>query len=319
VGLDRVDRLVALLPWLAANPDSSVSEVATRFEVTEKQILSDIMLLTLTGPDQFGGGLVDIAYEDRFVTVRDSKGLAGPVRIKQMEAIPLLIGLRFLENQLPGDLATEVQTLIKKLEAGSEVPGDASDSLTLVSMSEDVAKTLALVNGAISSGNLLRFDYRSVDATDSIATRLVKPQGIRFDGGYQYLTAFDLDRQAQRVFRLDRVSNCQSTTTNSAAKPQGPTADQEPAMPDRAVSPGPSATLELRLKPEAAKALDDYPSAEVDLTDGRRLIVTFPMYSHSWATQLVLSMWPWVIEVSPDSVRSAAIAGLERSLADHQT
>ena len=44
---NRVERLLTLLPWLLNNPESTTSEIALKFGVTENQLLQDLDLRLL--------------------------------------------------------------------------------------------------------------------------------------------------------------------------------------------------------------------------------------------------------------------------------
>lgn len=59
------------------------------------------------------------------------------------------------------------------------------------------------VRDAVLSRTPISFDYRGGSA--DLATRAVQPWGLTSWHGRWYLTAHDLDRDAPRVFRLDRV------------------------------------------------------------------------------------------------------------------
>ena len=60
------------------------------------------------------------------------------------------------------------------------------------------------VRDAVLSRTPLRFDYRG--GSGDLAQRHVQPWGLTSWHGRWYLTAHDLDRDAPRVFRLDRVA-----------------------------------------------------------------------------------------------------------------
>ena len=60
------------------------------------------------------------------------------------------------------------------------------------------------VRDAVLSRTSLRFDYRG--GSGDLAQRHVQPWGLTSWHGRWYLTAHDLDRDAPRVFRLDRIA-----------------------------------------------------------------------------------------------------------------
>jgi proteasome accessory factor B len=56
---------------------------------------------------------------------------------------------------------------------------------------------------AVLERRVCRFDYPS---NDGVALRVVEPWRVGYERGHWYLTGFDLDRDDQRRFRLDRMS-----------------------------------------------------------------------------------------------------------------
>ena len=46
---DRLRRLLAMVPWVAANDGPAVDEVCARFGIDEKQLAADLELLFLCG------------------------------------------------------------------------------------------------------------------------------------------------------------------------------------------------------------------------------------------------------------------------------
>ena len=46
---DRLQRLLALIPWVAANDGPTVHEVCERFDLKERELLADIGLVSMVG------------------------------------------------------------------------------------------------------------------------------------------------------------------------------------------------------------------------------------------------------------------------------
>ena len=85
----RLSRLLALVPWLTANPGVTVDEAAAHFDVSADQLEKDLFLLICTGrPGHFHDDLVDIQFwdEDRRITVLDPQSLDRPLRLSPLAA-----------------------------------------------------------------------------------------------------------------------------------------------------------------------------------------------------------------------------------------
>ena len=100
-------------------------------------------------------------------------------------------------------LAGPAAQALRKLDAAGLVRDEASVSgiEPLLHTSEPAFDP---VRDAVLSRTVLTFDYRGSGATEPAARR-VQPWGLTSWHGRWYLTAHDLDRDAPRVFRLDRV------------------------------------------------------------------------------------------------------------------
>jgi proteasome accessory factor B len=61
------------------------------------------------------------------------------------------------------------------------------------------------LTGAVRDGQAVQFEYR-VPEQDSALTRTVQPWGVACWKGRWYVVGFDLDRQAERCFRLSRIT-----------------------------------------------------------------------------------------------------------------
>jgi predicted DNA-binding transcriptional regulator YafY len=71
------------------------------------------------------------------------------------------------------------------------------------------ANTLALLAGAVQDLERVRFDYAPREGGPSV--RHVEPHRLVTVGRRLYLVAWDLDRDAWRTFRVDRLSDPRST------------------------------------------------------------------------------------------------------------
>lgn len=99
----------------------------------------------------------------------------------------------------------------------------------------------------------IRFSYRAA-RTGEVTHRHVQPWGIAAWHGRWYLTGFDLDREATRVFRLGRIEGAVSKA--GAAGSYDIPADHEPRkLLARQARDGEPVTARLRLKPGAGHAL----------------------------------------------------------------
>jgi proteasome accessory factor C len=101
---DRLTRLLLELPWLIQNRNASIDSFSDQFDISRDEAIKDLSLLTYVGPGRFGGELVDIQYDDEFVSVIDSQGFDRPLKLNNIEAVLLLLGVKNL-GEISNDIS----------------------------------------------------------------------------------------------------------------------------------------------------------------------------------------------------------------------
>jgi len=193
---DRLSRLLLELPWLIQNKNTSIDIFCTQFNISRDEAIKDLSLLTYVGPGRFGGELVDIQYDDDNISVIDSQGFDRPLKLNNIEAVLLLLGVKNL-----GEMSKDKHELI-----------DVETKLTKLIESDDANENRHkeyslkrdLVKEAISKGYQLRIHY--VDSSLKLTTeRLITPVEITGLDAKEYLTAIDINSNQRKSFRIDRI------------------------------------------------------------------------------------------------------------------
>ena len=199
--------LIELLPWLVANNGASLAEISEHFDISEKYALALIGQLVVTGPDQGGGGLVDIDFEDaESIYVSDAKSLDRPVKFSSFEATSLLGGLHYLEQFPTVADASVVSGLITKLQA--LIPNlESPISVVSQELSPEISSS---ISAAITNGFALEIDYAAI-SKDDVSHRMIDPIEVYVRDDFAYLKAWCRQSQAWRNFRIDRILNCRET------------------------------------------------------------------------------------------------------------
>jgi proteasome accessory factor C len=200
----RALRTMDLIPYILENPGVSISSLATRFSVTQKQIENDLQLIFMCGlPGYTPYELIDIVFEDGIVSVIDPQVLDKPRRFNKSELIVIALGLQILieiNKSNPVQLE-KLQSLSRKIsKLGS------SNSITFNPV-ETKSVFLGQITKAISERNHLNIEYNSL-IKDKKTNRVVDPQRIYFLNGNLYLSAFDLEARSDRVFKVDLIEDC---------------------------------------------------------------------------------------------------------------
>ena len=192
---------------MVANNGVSLTEISKRFDISEKYALALIGQLVVTGPDQGGGGLVDIDFEDSdSIYVSDAKSLDRPIKLSSFEATSLLGGLHYLE-QFPNvaDVAV-VSGLISKIQ---DLLPSVENPISVVAqnLSPEIIESIDL---AILQGKALGIDYAAI-SKDDVSHRIIDPVEVYVRDDFAYLKAWCRESQAWRNFRIDRIMHCAET------------------------------------------------------------------------------------------------------------
>src|SRR4051794_19049554 len=172
--VDRLGRLLNLVPYLQSRPGIRIAEAAADLGVTERQLREDLELLWVCGLPGYGpGDLIDMAFDGDHVTVTYDAGIDRPLRLTQDEALALVVALRMLA-EVPGahDRAA-VERALAKIESAA---GDAAAELPVTAAPPGpvTPDRLADLQGAVQRRRALRITYYTA-TRDEISERVVDP------------------------------------------------------------------------------------------------------------------------------------------------
>jgi len=306
---DRLRRLLALLPWLADHPGSTVTEISERFGIQPDQLLDDLNVVWMVGippytPDQ----LIDLEIEDDRVTVNLGSYFRRPLRLTPDQALALVAAGQSLVSVPGTDPEGPLARGLAKLAQALQVdPGDAM----AVHLGEAESATLERLRTAIRDGRRVRIDYYSF-ARDERTLRDVDPHRVWAEGGSWYLSGHCHKAEGTRVFRLDRMEDVEVLDAEATTRPDATTR----AFNATAEDP----TVVLDLDPDAAWVLDYYPNVGVEAADDGRTRVELPVTSTRWLEQLLVRLGPsaCVVAVSGEVPEDAGGDAARRVLARYR-
>lgn len=204
----RLRRLLAMVPWLAANDGPSVDDVCARFGLTTAELQADLDLLTLYvgvppfTPDQF----FEMTIEGGRVFARVTPSLDRPLRLTPAEGLALVVAGRALvaDDHDPDDPDGEGGALARGLDKIAGLLGIDPDDAVDIDLGPADDTTLALLRRAVTEGRQVEIDHYG-EARDERQRRVVDPWRVANVGGSWYLSGFDHLREAERSFRIDRI------------------------------------------------------------------------------------------------------------------
>jgi proteasome accessory factor C len=316
---ERLQRLLALVPYVVTRKVVGLAETAAAFGVSERELVDDLNLLwcvELRAPDPYCP--IDLSYEGGEIVVSQAESIGRPLRLAVDEASALLVALRMLA-EVPGlEDRSALSRLIAKLEAAA---GEAASVSSQVAVQVDMpsgegAEGLAAqVRAAISAGRRLHLRYY-VPGRDEATERDVDPMRLLVVEGRPYLEGWCLRAEGVRLFRLDRVLALTVLDVPSSPPPSATPVDLDQGL----FRPSPDDVhVELELSAEGRWVAEYYPCESVsDLPDGRlRVVLRTP--DTGWVRRLALRLGEDGRVTSPPSlvaeIRDAATAALANYVA----
>ena len=290
----RLNRILAMVPWVLANPGTTVTEVCERFGYpSRRQLVDDLNLMFVCGLPGYGPGDLMVAYVDEEeVVVEMAEYFARPLRLSAPEALGLLAAGRALLSSGLG--SPELASAVGKLEA---VVLPESDDRVVVDLAEP--PDVALLRRAAAAGRVVRIEYRAV-ATGAVTRRDVEPWMVFSTLGNWYVRGYCRKAAAERVFRIDRIRLAQETGDSFEPPAELPPAEirYTPEEDDvRAV---------IRLHRPARWVADYYP-VEIEADDGDEMVVRFSASDPALPAQLLVRLGAAAELVTGDEVaRSVA-------------
>src|SRR5690349_24086699 len=202
--LETSARLLRLLSLLQIRPDWTSTELAGRLGVTTRTVRNDVERLRELGypvdarPGVAGGYRLG------------SGGTLPPLLLDDEEAVAVAVGLRTAASgSVAGIEETSVRALAKLQQVlpsrlRHRVSAFQSYALPAPSRGPQVdPDVLTVIASACRDHERLRFDYRAHSGAAS--RRSVEPYRPVHDRRRWYLVAWDVDRDAWRTFRVDRI------------------------------------------------------------------------------------------------------------------
>jgi predicted DNA-binding transcriptional regulator YafY len=264
---DRLQRLLALVPYVVSRKAVGMADTAAAFGVSERQLVDDLNMLwcvELRSPDPYCP--IDLSYEGGEIVVSEAESIDRPLRLGVDEASALLVALRMLA-ELPGmgDRSALGRT-IAKLEAAAGAAAMPSAQVTVQVDDGAGSAVLGEVTTALAQRRRLHLSYY-VPGRDEATERDVDPMRLVMVDGRRYLEGWCRSAEAVRLFRLDRVLGIAVLDITAEVPPQAEPVDVDQGL----FRPSPQDTrVVLELATAGRWVAEYYPCDEVEeLGDGR--------------------------------------------------
>ncbi len=299
---DRIRRVLAIVPWIVANPGSPVVEVARRFDIDEADLVADLDVLWMVGiPPYTPDALVEVTIEDGRVWIHYADFFSRPLKLTPDQGLALLASSDGLLSVPGTDPEGPLARALTKLQHSLGVGGDDAAVVDVDFGSAD-ADVLATLRTAAAEGTEVEIDYFSFNRNER-SVRVIAPWRVVAQEGAWYVDAYCHRAEAERLFRVDRVESAVATGEVSAMKPSS---DGGTTFSPTTTSP----RVTLDLSPDALWVAETYPCEQVeDLKNGGRR-VTLAVSADAWLERLLVRLGPNAVVVAPTADEAADVSGV---------
>ena len=301
--ITRTARALDLVPFVIEHPGISVEDLAQEFGVTTAQMVSDLSMIFMCGlPGYSTLELIDLSYDDGFVSIIDPQVLDKPRNLSKSEIISLNLALDSLASLRTEDdpLLSAIRVLQGKLQ---KTIADAVPHIPVIQRSELKSPLLPLCEEAVKSGSGLAISYVSA-SSDQHTERIILPESIHSENGYLYLRAWCYLTESTRTFRLDRIMSATAVPVS-----QLPQSDKSPTSTEHF-----KATL--KISHEAKYFYEQNKSLlTIESQDEDSIVVTIQLSDSEWLTRTLMGYGAAITVLAPADlaaeVRRRAQATLE--------
>ena len=279
---ERLHRLLALVPWVAARDGPRIDEVCARFGCTTEELVDDLDLLFLCGLHPYTPDvLIDVDIDDGRVWIRYADYFSRPLRLTPAEGLALLAAGKTLLAAPGSDPHGPLARGLDKLAAALGVDADQAVDIALGVVPGEV---MGPVRDAVGASRQVEIEYYAF-GRDELTHRVVDPYAVFSASGQWYLSAYCHLVTDERVFRLDRVRAVTALDSTFEPPARPPELTVYRPRPD-----DPRVTLELEHL--ARWVVEQYPVEGVEELEGGRLRVTMAASEQPWLERLLLRLGP---------------------------
>jgi proteasome accessory factor C len=311
---ERLQRLLALVPYVMSRKVVGLAETAAAFGVSERELVDDLNLLwcvELRSPDPYCP--IDLSYEGGEIVVSEAEAIDRPLRLGVDEACALLIALRMLAELPSVGAGSALSRTIAKLEQAAGAA--AGPSAQVAVQVDDIAAqgAAAQVADALSRGRRLHIAYY-VPGRDEATERDVDPMRLLVVEGRSYLEGWCRRAQAVRLFRLDRILTIDVLAVASDVPASAEHVDVDGGL----FRPSPQDVhVVFELGAQARWVAEYWPAERVDELPDGRLRVELRTPDTQWVRRLALRLGEDGRLVSPTELAEQVMADAAAALSHY--
>ena len=293
---NQVSRLLDLVPYLTLNQGVALEKIASDFNTTKSAVLDDLNTLWMCGlPGYTPLELIDLSFETGYVSIRNADVLSSPRKLSDSETAALILGLSIIRGSLPSssEHALLIDDLVQKLSVKTRVVAPKNISVNVL------PEVREIIFSSVKTGESVKISYHSI-SRDEVSSRNITPLRVFNEGNTEHVYSFCESSKDFRVFRLDRISQAESTGTKRVLP-----------LPESA----PETNEELRLKVhsnlrEISETFNLKDHAELKSEDE----VISNVFSSEWAIRTICSLLGTAEVLEPLDIRELVLSRAQKAL-----
>jgi proteasome accessory factor C len=291
---DRLRRILAVVPWVAAAEGPTLAEVCDRFGYpSEEELQADFDLLFMCGvPPYTPDTLIEVEVGEGRVWVRYADYFSRPLRLTPAEALSLVASSAALLGSEDYDANGALARALAKLAVALGIDGIDAGEILDVELGPAAPETLAILRQAVTEHRQVELSYYGF-GRDARTTRTVDPFLVYSAQGQWYLAGHCHLAGAQRLFRVDRIEAVRLLDQTFVTQADG--------VPPPLYAPAPDdPVVVLDLEAESAWVAEQYPIESVSALGEGRQRVTLRVSGQAWVERLLLGLGPTAVVVEGD-------------------
>jgi proteasome accessory factor C len=195
--------MLALTGYLINHRQQKLSDLAKHFQVSEKEIKSAVVTISLSGigmyrPDELFFLDYDLLEED-IVDLSFAPTLEAVPRLSTRQAAAIASGLSYLVDLVDPADQHQINELLEILGKGAL----SSQELPFMVQPNRGDGDLVLVRQAVAESRALRCSY--INSSGEVSNREIEPQLLESRDSNWFVRGFCRTNNEPRVFRLDRM------------------------------------------------------------------------------------------------------------------
>ncbi len=293
---NQVSRLLDLVPYLTLNQGVALEKIASDFNTTKSAVLDDLNTLWMCGlPGYTPLELIDLSFETGYVSIRNADVLSSPRKLSDSETAALILGLSIIRGSLPSssEHALLIDDLVQKLSVKTRVVAPKNISVNVL------PEVREIIFSSVKTGESVKISYHSI-SRDEVSSRNITPLRVFNEGNTEHVYSFCESSEDFRVFRLDRISQAESTGTKRVLP-----------LPESV----PESIAELRLKVhsnlrEISETFNLRDHTELKPEDE----VVSNVFSTEWAIRTICSLLGTAEVLEPLDIRELVLSRAQKAL-----